>query len=127
MRKASPAMYIIWYEVIGFLSIIALFWFNEFRGSSGVLGLHHALCPRQDAVLETVGTIIVGSLVVFFSVKLLSRLHHLEEFLRVCAWCHKVGHGDEWVSMDEFVTKHLKIKTTHGICPNCYQRVKKEL
>jgi hypothetical protein len=43
----------------------------------------------------------------------------LEGFLRVCAWCRKIGHEDEWLPLEEYFDRHLDTKTTHAICPGC--------
>lgn len=51
--------------------------------------------------------------------RLLDRLHGLEEFLRVCAWCRKVGHGSDWLTMEEYFGSQFGRSTSHGICPEC--------
>lgn len=34
--------------------------------------------------------------------RLLRRLHELEEFLRVCSWCRRLGLQGRWLTMEEF-------------------------
>lgn len=34
----------------------------------------------------------------------------------VCAWTKRVKVGDGWVSFDRFLTDHLGLRVTHGIC-----------
>ena len=35
----------------------------------------------------------------------LRRLYHVEGYLRVCAWCRRIGDGDEWLPMEEHFEK----------------------
>ena len=35
----------------------------------------------------------------------------------VCAWTQRIQVGDEWMTPDEFLTKRLNLKLTHGISP----------
>ena len=59
--------------------------------------------------------------------QLLKRLHHLEEFLRICSWCRKVGHGGEWLDMERYFNSKFDTKTTHGMCPDCMRKKVGEL
>ena len=38
-----------------------------------------------------------------------------EGLVVVCAWTKRIKHEGEWISMDEFLIKHLGLKLTHGI------------
>jgi len=51
--------------------------------------------------------------------RLVARLHDLEEFLRLCAWCRKPHLDNEWVPLDEFLQRKFDTRTSHGICPAC--------
>jgi hypothetical protein len=46
------------------------------------------------------------------------KLRRLEgSFQTVCAWTNQIKDGDEWISFQEFLYRHLHIRTTHGISP----------
>ena len=49
-----------------------------------------------------------------------ARLFHLEGFLKVCAWCQKVEHGDSWFPIAEFFQQRFDARTSHGMCPECF-------
>lgn len=51
--------------------------------------------------------------------RLLQRLHELEEFLLICAWCRRVGHEDQWLHFEQFFDSRFSTATSHGICPDC--------
>ncbi len=38
-------------------------------------------------------------------------------FQTVCAWTQKIRDGDEWVTLEEYLMRHLKIRLTHGMSP----------
>ena len=54
------------------------------------------------------------------------------QLLLHCAWCQKLQVGDEWLRLDAIgngqtrIAEHLVWHSTHGICPECYERVRRE-
>ena len=42
-----------------------------------------------------------------------------------CAWCNRIKVGDRFVPVDPAIVAagDLPERTTHGICPECFQRV----
>ena len=50
---------------------------------------------------------------------LVGRLHYLEGFLRLCAWCRKLHADNEWIPLEEFMQRRFDTRTSHGICPAC--------
>jgi hypothetical protein len=123
-KTSQPAAKIIWYEIAAFGAIIVISWANELAGLAPKL-LGGTYAPNwHDAAVESSITVIVALPTIIFSWRVSKRLHYLEGFLRVCAWCQKVGQGDEWISIGEFAQKRLNTQTTHGICPSCSQKLK---
>jgi hypothetical protein len=49
--------------------------------------------------------------------------------LRRCAWCDRFEIGSEWLALDavgsgeQHLTSSLRDQATHGICPECFDRV----
>ena len=115
-RRAST---IVAYEVVGFLAIIALSWINELLGvPSLIFGSDH-LGGWHESLLETAVILAVAIPVVALTRRLVARLHYLEEFLRLCAWCRKLHADNEWIPLEEFMQRRFDTRTSHGICPAC--------
>ncbi|MBS0663371.1 MAG: hypothetical protein JSR48_08895 [Verrucomicrobia bacterium] len=38
-------------------------------------------------------------------------------FQTVCSWTQKIRDGDEWITLEEYLERHLKIRLTHGMSP----------
>lgn len=57
----------------------------------------------------------------------LANLRTLRGLIHACAWCRKIrddeGHWDE---LQAFVESHSEVKFTHGICPECRERITAE-
>jgi hypothetical protein len=61
------------------------------------------------------------------------RVKHLESLLPVCAYCRKIrddegkikGEGC-WYHADKYLEMKTDTEFTHGICPECYERVMEE-
>jgi hypothetical protein len=49
-----------------------------------------------------------------------------------CAWCQRLQVGQEWLQLDAIgsgqtrIAEELVRKSTHGICPECFDRVSRE-
>lgn len=54
------------------------------------------------------------------------RIETLHELLPVCAWCgRKVQREDgEWVSIESYIESHSTTELTHGICPDCLDKMR---
>jgi len=102
-RRGSP----IAYEILGFVAIIALSWVNELLGlPSLIFGTDH-LGGWHESLLETVIILLVAVPVIVLTRRLVARLHYLEEFVRLCAWCRKLHLDGEWVPLEEFVQRRF--------------------
>jgi hypothetical protein len=45
----------------------------------------------------------------------------------VCAWTKRVKVGEQWMTADEFLSTHLRLKVTHGISPEAARKLRVEL
>jgi hypothetical protein len=119
MQIKGNSRMILWIESIGFAFLILLCWsgeyFSKFRNLFGCTALN----DWHESLLESAVIVIVWALVFTFTRKLLKRLHYVESFIRVCAWCKKMSHDDQWVQVADYFAGRFDIPTTHGICPDC--------
>jgi hypothetical protein len=112
-------------ESIGFSVIILLTWLAE------IVYLPHLLYAEPaeflwGRVLVRTGVILaIWAWVHFTTRRVLRRLHELEEFLLVCSWCRKVGHEGKWLTMEEYFGSKFETETSHGICPECAENLRK--
>lgn len=113
----------IWVEMAAFGTIIVISWANEFGLETFLFGETYDR-NWKDPIMQTAITVLVAIPTIILSWRRSKRLHYLEGFLRVCSWCRKVGQGDEWVSIEEYVGRTLNTKTSHGICPSCFNKLK---
>ena len=117
--KKQHVSKILWYEVIGFLVIIVLSWANELTGLPHFFGAVKYVPNWRESVLETLIVLLVATPVMILTKRLVSRLHYLEGFLRVCAWCKNLEYDGEWISLEEFFERKFQTSTSHGMCPAC--------
>lgn len=47
----------------------------------------------------------------------------LEGILAVCAYCKKVQDDSRWRRLESYVTEHSEASFSHGICPECLDKV----
>lgn len=126
MPNLTPAPHIVLYETIGFALIILLTWLDELVHLPSLLFGGAYQSNYHEAIMETIIVFCVASPVIIITQKILRRLHYLEGFLRVCAWCKKVEHDDQWVSMEDYFNRRFNMKSSHGMCPECFAKVTKE-
>ena len=73
----------------------------------------------HESLVETALILVVAIPVVVLTRRLVTRLHYLEEFLRLCAWCRKLHMDNDWIPFEEFLQRRFDTRTSHGICPAC--------
>jgi hypothetical protein len=118
-RNKRTAERILWIECIGFSLLIALSWLDE------LIGLPHLLFggvqqPNwRESAIESIAISIVWLIVYGATRQILRRFRYLEELLTMCAWCRKLQHGSDWVSLEDYCIRELGIDISHAICPQC--------
>jgi len=54
----------------------------------------------------------------------ISELVQLRELVPICASCKKIRTGDDyWEMVEAYMSKHLDLEFTHGICPDCVEKL----
>ncbi len=57
----------------------------------------------------------------------LERNKQLAELVPICAWCKKLRDDkDYWMQVDAFLVHHMGADLTHGICPDCMEKMDAE-
>jgi len=128
MNSRKRSSQVLLYGALGFLAIIILSWLDELIGLPYLLfgGAPHHPDFRESA-METVAVLIIAPPILLLSRRLVSRLFYLETFLKICAWCKRVDAGGRWVPMDMYLAAGFGQRTTHGMCPECYAKIKSEI
>lgn len=119
MINRKKTQRILWYETIGFLFLIALSWLNELASLPQLIfgGVGHP--SVHEAEMETTAIVTVWLVVILFTKRLMQHLFYLDGFLRVCAWCRKIGHDGDWSTVEDYFARGFEIKTSHAMCPEC--------
>lgn len=127
MKKTKGRSSILWIEGGGFFFLIVMSWLTElFRIPHYLFGEPFAPDWRR-AILRTVVLSLIWGWVFVLTRRILKRMHHLEEFLRICSWCRKVCHDDEWLKLEDYFNSRFATRTSHGMCPECLKKKKEEL
>ncbi|MBK7997873.1 MAG: response regulator [Verrucomicrobia bacterium] len=80
----------------------------------------------------------VGSRVVQLQSALADRVKELEEamanvkqlqgLLPICCYCKKIrDDGNYWHRVESYITGHANVRFSHGICPDCSEKLKADL
>ena len=76
--------------------------------------------------MATLIIVYVAAIIIGLTLRLLGRLQHLEDLLRVCAWCRKIGYKGKWLRMEDYFAQGHNLYTTHGMCPDCLKKVQED-
>ena len=123
MKKVNKPQLILWYEDLGFFGIIILSWLNEMIDLPHHLFGGNTQINWRESAMETLVVLVVWILVHRVTKKLLKRLYYLEGFIRICAWCRKVNHDDEWLPIEQYFERGFDMKTSHAMCPECAKKM----
>jgi hypothetical protein len=90
------------------------------------------LIARALAAQERAHTLTVDAARVSRLARVLREAHAGGRLLLRCAWCGRLQVGDEWLQLEGIGTGQTRIaeqlvrQSTHGICPDCFERVSDE-
>lgn len=48
------------------------------------------------------------------------QVRQLEKLLSICSYCKKIRDGENWQSLERYVSQRTDTDFSHGICPSCY-------
>jgi phosphoserine phosphatase RsbU/P len=55
-----------------------------------------------------------------------ANIKQLQVLLPICCYCKKIRDDHNyWEQVEEYIGQHLEVKFSHGICPECYEKVVK--
>ena len=111
-------------QSLGFVTIIALSWFDELVGlRSLILGDHPYISDFKESTLEMLIVLTVWLLVFGSTRRMFNHMRYLEGFMRVCSWCHRIKCDGRWVPLEELLFKNFETRPSHGICEGCRQKL----
>ena len=118
--------WVLWYECVGFGLLLLLSCLNDLGKLSWFFGVEYHGAGVRAATVESLLILSVWGVVFYLTRRLVAHLHYLEGFLRVCAWCRKVGSNEGWMRLEEYFSKGFRIPTTHGVCPDCLKKMEED-
>jgi hypothetical protein len=128
MKKNSQLTRIVMYQNLGFLCILIICYMDELlRLPTLVFSENPFAFLYRRTTLDILLVLAVWFLVSTSTRRILERIHYLEKFMRVCAWCRKINYQGEWMPLEEFMRQGFDTPTTHGICKDCLARQQEAL
>ena len=113
---------------LGFIMLLVLTWCDSLFDLMHYLFGHAPRTANMGEIIIKSGVILLlwmGSAYKLYLI--VSRLSYLEKFLHVCAWCRRIQHQDMWLSLEEHFQQQTGAMVSHGICPKCAERFKKDI
>jgi DNA-binding response OmpR family regulator len=57
----------------------------------------------------------------------LAMVKQLSGLLPICSYCKKIrGDDNYWQQLETYLSEHSEAQFSHGVCPDCFEHVKKE-
>ncbi len=90
--------------------------------------LRREVAPAQEVAFSLLSTLLGVSADALATLRrtrqLTSQIETLQNLLPVCAWCKKVRNDSGyWYQIEKYITANSKTKITHGICPECQDKM----
>lgn len=114
---------ILLFEAVGFGLTLCLLWLNEVLDLPfSLLGAPMTPVNWRESALESAFVLVLAAGTLWWSYRALARIQYLEGLLRVCMFCKRINAGDEWVPVEQYITRHADVAFSHGLCPECEER-----
>ena len=101
-------------ELTGFLLAIAAVWVTE---------IYDPPFQYQQCLIMTGVIGLLGAFTVHWTRHMLRTIRYLEGFMVICAACKKARIDQQWVPIDQVIHDQTELQLSHGICPECAQRL----
>jgi PAS domain S-box-containing protein len=92
----------------------------SYKGKSAVQVILHDITERkqfQDELADKVEQMEAA----------LAKVKQLEGIIPICMYCKKIRDDKEsWQQLESYITQHSEALFSHGICPDCFQKVYNE-
>lgn len=57
----------------------------------------------------------------------LNNVRQLEGFIAICSYCKRIrSDAQQWEQMERYISDHSHAEFSHGICPDCFEKVRAE-
>ena len=57
-----------------------------------------------------------------------AQINQLQGLLPICSYCKKIrDDGNYWQQVEDYLSTHTGVRFSHGVCPECYQKVVSQL
>lgn len=123
MTKIKITIKLIAYQLVGFGLLIFLIVGDElFDIPHNVFGSIATPINWSEALLEGSYILILSSFTMYLSLRLMKMIKYLEGFLPICAHCKKIRVEEEWIQIEDFISRHSAAEFTHGLCPECVEK-----
>ena len=116
-------------EILAFSGIVLFIWFDEFIDIPYLLlGAENTPVNWRESLFESVCIILLGAVIINTTNKLFRRMKSLEGMLPICSSCKKIRDDEgRWNRLEEYISERSQIDFTHGICPECAQKLYPEI
>ncbi len=58
----------------------------------------------------------------------LQRVKRLQGLLPICSYCKRIRNDqDYWRQVEDYISEHTEVTFSHGICPDCYEKLAKPM
>jgi hypothetical protein len=112
---------------LGFLTMIVLTWLDGiFDFARYLTGSPQQSANAREIAIKTVVILMLWILSAYKVYRIVSRLSYLENFVHLCAWCKRIEQDHQWLSLEDHFLKSPGQTVSHGLCPDCAQKMKNE-
>jgi len=119
----DPFAYIGFWQFLTFIMLILVVWVNEVRDMPA---LFFGTDPQDVNIFR--GCLLTAAVLVAAIVAIgntyLQQKRVLNSMISVCSSCNKVRvNHNQWKQMEEYISDNSLLTFTHGLCPDCMEKV----
>jgi hypothetical protein len=107
-------------ELIAFVMVVALIWFDEVADLPHYLfGAARTPVNWSESLFETVVVSVIACVIALLTRRVLKRVKYLEGLLSICSFCKKIRVGDRWEPVEQYIGERTDADFTNSLCPDC--------
>ena len=118
--------YVAIWQGAGFSLLLLLVWFNELFDVPSLLAGRPAAAPDLfRGCISTAGVLFAA--IVTIGHTYVQQRNIVSGMLTLCCYCHKIQIDQAiWQRIEEYIGKHSLALFSHGVCPECFEKARRD-
>lgn len=114
-------------EVLSYALIVTFIFADTRFDLTGALRIGGPGLSPEMALVAACLVTLVGTINVWLTVYYMEKSQTMRDWVVICAWTHRIKSGNQWLTLEDFLTRQLGCQISHGLSEDAFHQMRDEL